>query len=42
VYGVVGSEAAGRELARRMEDVVGEGSVELVAFANRGARVEPS
>ena len=28
VYGVVGSEAAGRELARRMEDVVGgEGSV---------------
>ena len=37
VYGVVGSEAAGRELARRMEDVVGgEGSVELVAFSNRG------
>ena len=34
-YGVVGSEAAGRELARRMEDVVGEGSVELVAFDNR-------
>jgi beta-ribofuranosylaminobenzene 5'-phosphate synthase len=43
VYGVVGSEAAGRELARRMEDVVaGEGSVELVAFDNRGARVERS
>jgi beta-RFAP synthase len=43
VYGVVGSEAAGRELARRMEDVVdGEASVELVTFDNRGARVEPS
>jgi beta-ribofuranosylaminobenzene 5'-phosphate synthase len=41
VYGVVGSEAAGRELAHRMEDVVGEnGSVELVTFANSGARVE--
>jgi beta-ribofuranosylaminobenzene 5'-phosphate synthase len=41
VYGVVGSEAAGRELAGRMEDVVdGDGSVELVAFDNRGARVE--
>jgi beta-ribofuranosylaminobenzene 5'-phosphate synthase len=40
VYGVVGSEAAGRELARRMEDVVGgEGRVELVTFDNRGARV---
>ena len=43
VYGVVGSEAAGRELAGRMEDVVGaEGSVELVTFDNRGARVERS
>ena len=43
VYGVVGSEAAGRELARRMEEVVGgEGSVELVTFDNRGARVERS
>ncbi len=43
VYGVVGSEAAGRELARRMEDVVGgEGRVELVTFDNRGARVERS
>jgi beta-RFAP synthase len=43
VYGVVGGEAAGRELARRMEDVVGgEASVELVAFDNRGARVERS
>jgi beta-ribofuranosylaminobenzene 5'-phosphate synthase len=43
VYGVVGSEAAGRELARRMSDLVGsEASVELVAFDNRGARVERS
>jgi beta-RFAP synthase len=41
VYGIVGSEAAGRELAQRMEAVLGgEGSVELVAFDNRGARVE--
>jgi len=43
VYGVVGSEAAGRELARRMEGVLdGEGTVELVTFDNRGAHVEPS
>jgi beta-ribofuranosylaminobenzene 5'-phosphate synthase len=42
VYGVVGSERAGRELARRMEDVVGDGSVDLVAFDNRGARLERS
>jgi beta-ribofuranosylaminobenzene 5'-phosphate synthase len=43
VYGVVGSEAAGRELARQMEGVVaGQGRVELVAFDNRGARVERS
>jgi beta-ribofuranosylaminobenzene 5'-phosphate synthase len=43
VYGVVGSDAAGRELVRRMEDVVGgAGSVDLVAFDNRGARVERS
>ena len=43
VYGVVGSEAAGRELARRMEELVGgDGRVELVAFDNRGARVERS
>jgi len=41
VYGIVGSEAAGRELARQMEEVVGgDGSVELVVFDNRGARVE--
>jgi beta-ribofuranosylaminobenzene 5'-phosphate synthase len=43
VYGVVGNEAAGRELARHMADLVGgEGSVELVEFDNRGARVERS
>jgi beta-ribofuranosylaminobenzene 5'-phosphate synthase len=43
VYGVVGSEAAGREVARRMEDAIGgEGSVDLVTFDNGGARVERS
>jgi beta-ribofuranosylaminobenzene 5'-phosphate synthase len=43
VYGVVGSEAAGRGLARQMEaQVGGEGSVEVVEFDNRGARVERS
>ena len=43
VYGVVGSEAAGGELARHMVEVVGgEGSVELVAFDNHGARVAGS
>jgi beta-RFAP synthase len=43
VYGVVGSEAAGRELAGRMEEVVaGEGTVALVGFDNRGVRVERS
>jgi beta-ribofuranosylaminobenzene 5'-phosphate synthase len=43
VYGVVGSEAAGRELVGRMQEAVdGEGSVELVTFDNRGARVERS
>jgi beta-RFAP synthase len=43
VYGIAGSEAAGRELAHRMEHVVaGEGRVELVTFDNRGARVEGS
>jgi beta-RFAP synthase len=35
-YGVVGSEAAGRELARRVESL---GAVDVVAFDNRGARV---
>ena len=37
VYGLVGSEAAARELAGRM---AGEGTVEIVAFDNGGARVE--
>jgi beta-RFAP synthase len=36
VYGVVGSEAAGRDLARRME---GLGAAGVVPFDNRGARV---
>jgi beta-ribofuranosylaminobenzene 5'-phosphate synthase len=41
VYGVVGSESAGRELAGRMERVLaGDGSVDVVTFDNRGARVE--
>jgi beta-ribofuranosylaminobenzene 5'-phosphate synthase len=41
VYGVVGSESAGRELVGRMERVLdGEGSVELVTFDNRGASVD--
>jgi beta-ribofuranosylaminobenzene 5'-phosphate synthase len=43
VYGVVAGEAAGRDLARRMENVVGgRASVEVVAFENGGARVERS
>jgi beta-RFAP synthase len=43
VYGVVGSEAAGRELAGRMENQLdGEGSVDVVTFDNRGARVQRS
>jgi beta-ribofuranosylaminobenzene 5'-phosphate synthase len=43
VYGLVGSEEAGRELAERMEEAVGGGaSVELVGFDNRGARVARS
>jgi beta-ribofuranosylaminobenzene 5'-phosphate synthase len=43
VYGVVGSEADGRALAGRMEEVVaGEGSVALVCFDNDGARVQRS
>jgi beta-ribofuranosylaminobenzene 5'-phosphate synthase len=41
VYGIVGDEEAGRDLARRMEDeLAGDGRVELVRFDNRGARVE--
>ena len=43
VYGLAGSEASGRALADRMAGlVVDEGSVELVTFDNRGARVERS
>jgi beta-RFAP synthase len=43
VYGLAGSEAAGRALADRMVGLVGDdGSVELVSFDNRGARVEQS
>ena len=43
VYGVVGSDVAARELAGRMEGMLGgEGSVETVTFDNRGARVERS
>jgi len=43
VYGVVGSEAAARELARRMEAVLdADASVDVVAFDNRGVRVERS
>jgi beta-RFAP synthase len=41
VYGVVGSEEQGRELARRLEADVGAGGrAEVVRFDNRGARVE--
>jgi beta-ribofuranosylaminobenzene 5'-phosphate synthase len=41
VYGIVGSEQAGRELARRMDaELAGGGRVELVSFDNGGARVE--
>jgi beta-ribofuranosylaminobenzene 5'-phosphate synthase len=41
VYGIVGNEQAGRELARRMEaELDGDGRAELVSFDNRGARVE--
>jgi beta-ribofuranosylaminobenzene 5'-phosphate synthase len=41
VYGIVGGEEAGRDLARRMEDqLAGNGHVEVVRFENRGARVE--
>jgi beta-ribofuranosylaminobenzene 5'-phosphate synthase len=42
VYGVVGDEHAGRELARRLEaELAGGGRVELVRFDNDGVRVEP-
>jgi beta-ribofuranosylaminobenzene 5'-phosphate synthase len=41
VYGIVGDEQAGRELASRIEvELAGAGSVEVVGFDNRGARVE--
>jgi beta-ribofuranosylaminobenzene 5'-phosphate synthase len=41
VYGIVGDEQAGRELARRMDaELAGGGRVELVRFDNRGAQVE--
>jgi beta-ribofuranosylaminobenzene 5'-phosphate synthase len=41
VYGIVGSEQAGRELARRIDaELAGGGRVELVSFDNGGARVE--
>jgi beta-ribofuranosylaminobenzene 5'-phosphate synthase len=41
VYGIVGDEQAGRELARRMDtELDGGGRVEVVSFDNRGARVE--
>jgi beta-ribofuranosylaminobenzene 5'-phosphate synthase len=41
VYGIVGSEAAGQEIARRLEgELAAGGRVEVVRFDNRGARVE--
>jgi beta-ribofuranosylaminobenzene 5'-phosphate synthase len=41
VYGIVGSEREGADLARRLAPEVGAGgSAEVVAFDNRGARVE--
>jgi beta-ribofuranosylaminobenzene 5'-phosphate synthase len=41
VYGVVGAEQEGLELAQRMDaELAGGGRVELVSFDNRGARVE--
>jgi beta-ribofuranosylaminobenzene 5'-phosphate synthase len=39
VYGIVGSEAQGRELVARLGPEVGAGTVELVAFDNGGARI---
>jgi beta-ribofuranosylaminobenzene 5'-phosphate synthase len=41
VYGIVGDEQAGRELARSLDaELAGDGRVEVVSFDNRGARVE--
>ncbi len=40
-YGVVGGEAAGHELAARVEaELAGAGRVELVRFGNEGAKVQ--
>jgi beta-RFAP synthase len=41
VYGIVGDERAGGELARRIDaELAGAGRVEVVSFDNRGARLE--
>jgi beta-ribofuranosylaminobenzene 5'-phosphate synthase len=41
VYGLVGSEAQGHEIGRRLEAELGAGGrAEVVSFDNRGARVE--
>ena len=41
VYGIVGDEQAGGEVARRMDaELAGDGHVEVVSFDNVGARVE--
>ena len=41
VYGVVGSEEEGQEIARRLEAELGAGGrAEVVRFDNGGARVE--
>ena len=41
VYGVVGSEREGQDVARRLEAELGAGGrAEVVSFDNRGARVE--
>jgi beta-ribofuranosylaminobenzene 5'-phosphate synthase len=41
VYGIVGDEQAGHELARDLDiELAGGGRVEVVSFDNRGARVE--
>jgi beta-ribofuranosylaminobenzene 5'-phosphate synthase len=39
VYGLAGSEAQGRDLARRLEPELAGGRVEVVRFDNRGAEV---
>jgi beta-ribofuranosylaminobenzene 5'-phosphate synthase len=41
VYGIVGDDQSGRDIARRMDaELAGAGRVEVVRFDNRGARVE--